>query len=305
LGINETKWNHHSVEPGPYVCISPVYGKSERTKQENRVVIPKDCKVRQDSGAFCDGPGQRLSFEKALWRQIEHAEKYGYAEQITERASYDLLIDEKWISGVRHKRRWTVQEADLAIKETIEAAKFLMERGATRRILSVQGVDASQYLDCAKEIIPLLRYGDVLGLGGWCITGKNKRSMLPEFLRTMSIVIPYAGERLVGKMHIWGVLLAEALGPLLWLCDQHKIELATDSSGPSWRPAFGEWGYAEWRKKDYERPPVHIRGLYRKRHVQQVREWLASFRSTKWYQEPSTVPKQLEMLGSDNSLYGG
>lgn len=295
LGINETKWNHHPVAPGPYVCISPVYGRTERTKQKNRVKIPKDCSVLQDSGAFCDGPGQRLAFMEALNRQKEHAMQFSYEDQVTHRASYDLLIDEKWTNGVRHKRRWSVKEADTAVRETVEAAQFLAGHRDGPLVLSAQGVDTTQYLDCVKEILPLIQSNDTLGLGGWCITGKQKRVMLPEFLRTISLVIPYAGGR-VKRIHIWGVLLAQALGPLLWLCDQYDIELSTDSAGPSRRPAFGVWGYAEWVDRDYARVGTDIRGLHRKRHVEQTREWLASFHTTKWYREPVIEPRQMELL---------
>jgi len=304
VGINETKWNHHPVQPGGFACISPVYGRTERTKKVNPVKVPWDTVIIQDSGAFCDGPGHRLDFEQALARQVGHAMSYRYESQIRWRASYDLLIDEKWENGTRHKRRWTVEEADAAVEETIGAARYLrstfdnpvashilkeVSAGFRRPgfILSAQGVDAEQYLDCVKDVVPLVWSSDCLGLGGWCITGRNKTKMLPEFLRTVKLVIPYIGKvGYIHNVHIWGVLLAEALGPLLWLCDQYDLRLSTDSSGPSWRPAFGEWGYAEWRDNSYVRPPVETRGLERTRHVQATRDWLARFRETKWYREP-------------------
>ena len=136
-GVNETTWNHHPVEPGPYTCISPVYGRSLRTKMVNRVRIPASTLVLQDSGAFSDGPGQRLSIEAAFDRQVIHAHTYGYAEQVTHRASYDLLIDEKWENGRRHKERWSELDAQDAIAETVRAAAYL----ASHR----QGRGASPY----------------------------------------------------------------------------------------------------------------------------------------------------------------
>ncbi len=76
-GVNERQWNHHPVAPGPFACVSPVYGKTAQTKVPNRVAVPSDAQIIQDSGAFCDSFDQRLSFEAALERQLQHAEVYG------------------------------------------------------------------------------------------------------------------------------------------------------------------------------------------------------------------------------------
>jgi hypothetical protein len=283
IGLNETKWNRHPIVTGGYACVSPVYGSTERTKTQNSVAVPYDTAVRQDSGAFCDGPGIRLSFRAALDRQIAHAEKYGYADLITERASYDLLIDEKWVDGTRHKERWSIAEAEQAVSETIRAAEFAANhRNGVGLILSAQGVGLEQYMRCAQEIVPMLSDRDVFGMGGWCILGKMKRYM-SVFEQTISQLIPYLGSQRVKQVHLWGVVYANALGKLLWLCDQYGITLSTDSAGPSRRPAFGVWGYADWVDKTYKRPPVETRGLERARHVQATREWLAGFRSTQYY----------------------
>jgi hypothetical protein len=111
-GINEQAWNHHPVAPGTCACVAPVYGRTLRTKAVNRVTVPQGVQVIQDSGAFSDGPGQRLSYEAALERQVAHAEHFGYTPQITHRASYDWLIDEKWEGGVRSKARWSEHDAE-------------------------------------------------------------------------------------------------------------------------------------------------------------------------------------------------
>src|SRR5258708_3489297 len=81
-GVSEQVWNHHPVAPGAYACISPVSGRHEDTPESRRVNyvrIPPGTAVIQDSGAFSDGPRQRLSVEEALERQIAHAERFGYA----------------------------------------------------------------------------------------------------------------------------------------------------------------------------------------------------------------------------------
>ncbi|HVB20398.1 MAG TPA: hypothetical protein VNG51_00445 [Ktedonobacteraceae bacterium] len=296
-GINEQHWNHHPVAPGPFACVAPVYGKTISTKVINRVTVPDGVQVMQDSGAFSDGPGQRLSCEAALERQRLHAETYGYASQITHRASYDVLIDEKWHEGRRYKARWTEQDADEAVDATVQAATYLAyHRDNVGLVLSAQGVSARQYLRCVERIVPLLGPQDMVGLGGWCITGKRPAQVMPVFRETLQAVIPFLGKEGVKRVHIWGVCYARALGELLWLCDEYGITLSTDSSGPSVRPSMGVWGYAEWRDTTYRQPPVAIRGLERARHVQATRSWLAHFRDTIHYHPPPQEPPRQLLL---------
>src|SRR5258708_4380032 len=298
-GINDQQWNHHPVAPGRYACISPVYGRTAGTKAVNRVSVPGDTLVIQDSGAFSDK--ERLSHEQALDRQLAHAERFGYADQITHRASYDLLIDEKWEGGIRYKARWTEQDAGLAVKMTVAAARYLNQhRNGLGAILSAQGVSASQYLKCARQVVPLMQEGDAFGLGGWCITGKMPAQMLPVFRETMYEVIPFLGREGVKWVHIWCVIFPQALGQLLHICDEYGLKLSTDSAGPQVKPCFGSWGYGEWHDPDYQRPPAAIRGLERARHVELTRDWLASFRSTRFYKpiNPTWLkkPRQLCLL---------
>ncbi len=296
-GINETKWNHHPTAPGEFACIAPVYGKTTRTKRINTVKIPRETLVIQDSGAFSDGPGDRLSFEAALGRQIRHAERYNYRDQITHIASYDLLIDEKWKDGVRCKARWTAQEAQAAVDETVAAAEFMArQRNGAGLVLSAQGVDVDQYAGCVEWIVPLLERGDMLGLGGWCIIGKMPKRMMPVFRRVVRAVVPMAALAGVEQLHIWGVIYAPALGELLWMCDRYGLELSTDSAGPTMRPAaFGEWGYGDWKDPTYVQAPVETRGLDRARHVRAVRDWLQSLENTQYYREPHIQPSQMIM----------
>jgi hypothetical protein len=180
---------------------------------------------------------------------------------------------------------------------TVQAAAYLAHhRGGTKLILSAQGVSAQQYLHCARQIVPLMERGDIFGMGGFCITGKRPAEMMPVFRETIRLLIPFLGREGITRVHLWGVCYAKALGELLWECDQYGIALSTDSAGPSIRPAMGRWGYAEWRKASYVRPPVEIRGLERARHVQATREWLQAFRSTRHYQPVgSRHPGQLSL----------
>ncbi len=282
-GVSEQVWNHHPVAPGAYACISPVSGRHEDTPESRRVNyvrIPPGTAVIQDSGAFSDGPRQRLSVEEALERQIAHAERFGYASQLTHRASYDLLIDEKWEGGLRYKARWSEEDAARACQLTVKAASYLSRhRYGLGAILSAQGVSAKQYLLCAEHIVPSLQEGDIFGLGGWCITGKFPRHCLPVFRETMQQVIPFLSREGVKRVHVWGVCYAQALGELLWLCDQYGLVLSTDSAGPALRPALGRWGYASWSDPSYRKPPNETLGRHRKLHVYLTRRWLRDFRS--------------------------
>lgn len=295
-GVSETAWNHHPVACGEFACVSPVKGASVRTKTKNRVYIPDGSSVLQDSGAFQDSWGDRLSFEQALERQRQHASEYNYTEKIIGRVSYDLLIDEVWQDGQRSKKRWNVQDAAKAITETIAAAEYLKAHNEENYplFLSVQGVDSLQYFECAKEIIPMLDLErDTLGLGGWCIIGKLPKVMIPVFRDTINQVIPYAAAEGVKRIHIFGVIYPNALGELLWICNQYGIELSTDSASPAIHPVFGEWGFGEWRDNSYTRPATDIRGLERARHVAITRAWLDNLHCTKWHKPPVYMPQKV------------
>jgi hypothetical protein len=300
-GLNNPRWNHHAVRPGPFACVSPVMGRTTRTKIATRVNVPFGTQVLQDSGAFCDGLGDRLTFEQALDRQIAHAHRNSYAPQVTHRASYDLLIDEVWTNENRMRRRWSIANAETAVKETISAARFLADQNdGVGHTLSAQGVDAFQYLECVQEIVPLLRQDDILGLGGWCPLGRLPAIMMPVFRETICLVIPWAASHGVKRIHIWGVLYAPAIGELQWLCDQHNITVSTDSAGPVVKPTMGKWGYMGWTKRNYQRADTNVRGLHQALHVQLVRCWLQCLRQTKYYREPilkpSRVYQQLSLL---------
>ena len=291
-GINEKVWNYHPVSPGDYACVVPVIGAKEGKRKENRVHVPNGVKVIQDSGAFCDSNNERLSFSDAYIRQVTHAEKHRYADNITHRASYDLLIDEKWIDGRRIKSRWNEKDAWKATYETINAGKYLYDiEKDYRLVLSGQGVSVEQYILCAKELAPLLNDKDIFGLGGWCILGIKKNILRDSFRAIMKSVIPYLSVMKVKNVHIWGSLYAPAIGELLWLCDKYGLNLSTDSAGPQMRPCFGSWGYADWTNKTYCRPETDIRGQERARHVLDVIRWLKNFRETKYYKSPYTNEK--------------
>lgn len=331
-GIGEKTFNHHPVYTGPYACISPVCGRGgedkhgkARKQKVNSVYVPDGChEVILDSGAYSDTTYQRQTFEDALARQLKHARTFDYINKLSHIASYDVLIDEQDRDGERVKARWDVDLADYAVKKTVQAAEYLIQQRAYLRqqvghdvglVLSAQGVDAKQYLRCAEQIIPLLDpERDIFGLGGWCILGQQ-RNLLPTFFETMNVLIPMLKKYRIKRAHIWGVCFAEALGPLLWLCDhddthwdeRNRIQLSTDSVGPTTRvvkelkhkPGHSSWGYSSWyeniplarvldsckvvdadgNKAPACGPDTYCRGLLRERHVHATSDWLANFRT--------------------------
>lgn len=246
-----------------------------------------------DSGAFTDPPHKRLEFDAALARQVAWE---GWATRIWESepwraarlVSYDLLIDEKWTAGKKHKQRWPVKDAERAVETTIAAAHYLAsqrERVSPRGlILSCQGVDAFQYQECTTEVLKLAQPNDWIGLGGWCIIGMRK-AWMPTFWQTMRIVLPQIASAGVRHVHIFGVLYLPALGGLSWLANQHGLTVSTDGTGPvlnctwkNWRKAGARFPY--WRDN--------------------VRWWvdtLANIETTEFYKEPPALsPARQEVM---------
>jgi hypothetical protein len=292
----ETTWNRAPVAPGSHACIAPVYGRKKRTMNRVGGFAP-DVKIIQDSGAFSDNWNERLTFSEALKRQENHAHRYGYWEQITHRATYDLLIDEVWDNGNRFKRRWSVLDAESAVDTTVAAAQFLNEHRDFHYslVVSAQGVDAPQYLRCAKRLMPFMQAGDYFGFGGWCIIGKMPAVMMPVFRETVALVVPFLGKEGIKHIHIWGVIYPKALGVLLWECQQWGIKVSTDSVGPTTHPIFGQWGYGEWRDNTYMKPAIDQLGFERARHTQLTRAWLDRFKTTPHY-HPYSLPRKQGVL---------
>lgn len=283
-GLTERSWNTIPVpeQAGPFMVAANC----------NKPVAPGNARVMVDSGAF--GDQKRVSFAGALERQFLHESKNGYIAHSL--VAYDLLIDEKWNSaGVRYKCRWDEDEAEIAVAETIAANDFLASASLNgrKRVHPLQGVTAVQQDYCADAVIPMMSQGDILGLGGWCIIGwappgsDTRKGLENAFWDSMWRIIPKAAISGASHIHIFGVMVADILGGLRWLCDEYGIEkLSTDSSGPQKRPAAnGLWGYADWLERCWF-PPGPERGMARVAHVRAVRNWLNNFRSTQYYKCP-------------------
>jgi|GEM_PF-2273558 len=279
------------------VQLSPV-----RTgKGNNRSTVPHrnwnaggdinsfECDLLLDSGAFTDVlTGSRTTPEESLNRQLNFL-NLSTPFQKTYLVSYDLLIDEKYIAGERKKQRWTVEEAWTAVEETIKAAKYLNSRrdsldGFTL-IQSCQGVDADQYLKCVEQILPFCQKNDVIGLGGWCILGRQK-SYLPTFWETINQAIPVIAEAGIKKVHIFGCTWYKPvagfplppLQGLLALCDKYHLKVSTDS-----RSLIGN---ALWKKEGNSPQRAGAEFTYWRHNLAWVKAELATLRENPAYQLP-------------------
>lgn len=200
---------------------------------------PTDLRYLLDSGAFSDRPEDRLTPPDALSRQLQWearaADAWGVPVAAEAVVSYDLLIDEVWVDGVRHKRRWSVADADAAVRETVGSAAYLASQRTAlaprHLVLSCQGVDAAQYAECCQQVLRHAQAGDWVGYGGWCIIGRLQ-SWLPEYRRTLSRTIPQIAHAGIRHVHLFGVLWEPAVAAMLWIADQHGITVSTDSTAP-------------------------------------------------------------------------
>jgi hypothetical protein len=235
-----------------------------------------------DSGAFTDPPHKRLTPEGALNRQIAWelwATRIWQSDpwQAQAMVSYDLLIDEKWIAGEKHKRRWDVKEGDTAVLETVAAAQYLDSQrartGPRTLVLSCQGVDAYQYQECVSEVLKVARPHDWIGLGGWCIIGM-RQAWMPTFWQTMRLVLPQIAAAGMRHIHIFGVLFLKAIGGLSWLADQYGLTVSTDSTAPVLACTWKNWKKAGARHQ------------YWRDNVRWWVDTMANIRDTQYYKAP-------------------
>jgi hypothetical protein len=263
--------------------------------QRLRAVQPLDgITALLDSGAFSDPPLRRRTPEEAFQRQLtwEQAARRickcptWQAEAVV---SYDRLIDETWSGNERHKQRWTLKAADVAVEETVAAARYLASQrealSPRRLVLACQGVDAMQYRDCVAEVLSVAQPHDWIGYGGWCILGRFT-TWLPEFWRTLYLTLPMVAAAGIKRVHLFGVLYAPALGGMLWIADQLGLEVSTDSSRPILDCTRGN----------------HLKSGARATYWRDSVDWWVSFiaglRETAYYREPPDWKpcRQLELF---------
>lgn len=237
-----------------------------------------------DSGAFSDRGDARLSPADALARQLgwerRASAKWGAPWVARALVSYDLLIDEVWTAGERTKRRWSVAEAERAVQVTVDAAAYLAARRdellPRRLILSAQGVDACQYIECVDAVLAVATPADWIGLGGWCILGRWV-SWLPTFWATLTAILPRIARAGITHVHIFGVLFLRALGGLVWLADRCGLIVSTDSTAPALACTRGNAAKAGVRTGGW------------RANVEWWRRTLAHLRETEWYRPTDAV----------------
>lgn len=265
---------------GGYRCFTAAYCKSYPQTSEAIALL--------DSGAFSDPIEKRKTPETALLRQLKWeqsaSQKLGVAWQSEAIASYDLLIDEVWTDLGKFKRRWSVNEAWSAVKETVDAASYLASQRSylapRHLVLGCQGVDADQYRECTMAVLGHAAETDWIGLGGWCILGRMP-SWIPTYWETLHQVMPLIAQSSVKHVHLYGSLLDESLAPLLWFCDRLGLTCSADSKRPVTDVTYPD--------------PVRagVRRPYWKDNVRWWQEHLENMRDSKFYREPPRLHKQL------------
>lgn len=203
---------------------------------------PHQLNILQDSGAFTHRTQKRWSFEQNLEQHYLWEKRFAKAQRFTTYhsfawASYDLLLNEKWVSGQHRKRRWSENQTWCAVETTIAAAQYFHNNRSAiaprKLIFGCQGVTPTQYLVCVREILRFATPGDWLGFGGWCVIGLQQfRHWLPVFHQTLELTIPEVATSKVKHIHLYGVLWEPALATFAWYCDRYGLTCSTDSKKP-------------------------------------------------------------------------
>jgi len=207
------------------ICLNPIY--------TTKILKNKHIKILLDSGAFQDVRSrQRLTFAKALQRQLDFEEKVGFTSEMI--VSYDRLVDEKYDKQVGQiKKRVSYKTAEKYVEETIEAAKFLVDQRKELKprklLLSNQGITVNQYVRCIKEVLRFSEKEDVIGFGGFCIIGL-KPKYEPQYYAVLKETLPLIKKKGIKRIHIFGVGKFRPLVKTHLLCKRYGIEPSYDTS---------------------------------------------------------------------------
>lgn len=237
-----------------------------------------------DSGTFSDPIEQRITPEQALVRQLDWetraSKKLGIQWNCQAIASYDFVISK----ALRLKNVQLTLNTKTAIDITVDAAKYLASQRQylkpRRLILGCQGINTEQYYQCVLRVLEYADDNDWLGLGGWTNLGMN-RSLLPSFHEILHRCIPLIATSGVCHIHLYGVLLEQALAPLLFLADRYQLTVSCDSNRP----------LLDLTRRDFKR--AGVRANYWRHNIVWWQKYCASLRSSKFYREPVTPSRQL------------
>ena len=217
----------------PDLCLNPYYKVKLLPDREVNYIL--------DSGAFQDVKGVRLTYADALRRQLDFEKVVGRPAYAI--VSYDHLVDEQMVDGVQIKVRVDRETGKQYVAETVEAAAYLASRRSTlgdrRLILSCQGADANQYLDCLDSILEIAEPGDIIGFGGFCILSKN-RIYEEEFYRVVTKGIPKIKNAGIDRVHIFGMGVFRALVQADIFARMHGVECSYDTSAAEMNAVFGK-----------------------------------------------------------------
>lgn len=221
---------------GDYLCINPYYKVTVRGK---------DTKFIIDSGAFQDvGNEKRLSFEKALERQLEFEKTVTKDGRLAEAiVSYDRLVDEQVGESGKFKARVSEEESIAYVNETVEAAKYLVskrdELKPRKLILSCQGTSVEQYLDCLRQILEIAESDDIIGFGGFCIISKN-REYEKQFYDIIYKGFPMIRDKGIKRVHIFGVGMFRSLIQAEICAQLNDIVCSYDTSSCEINSVYGK-----------------------------------------------------------------
>lgn len=216
----------------PYLCLNPYY----------KVHLTEGADVRYllDSGAFQDVKGNRMSYEDALERQLKFEKTVG--RQAYAIVSYDYLVDEQMIDGKQTKRRVSKEIGEKYVEHTLEAAEYLVSRrdelGDRKLVLSCQGSDTDQYLDCLEQVIALAKPGDIIGLGGYCILSKSK-SYEEQYYSVLREGFPMIRDAGINRVHVFGMGVFRALVQTDVFGRMNGIDCSYDTSAAEVNAVFG------------------------------------------------------------------
>ena len=217
----------------PNLCLNPYYRVKLTPGYEVNYIL--------DSGAFQDVKGIRLTFADALKRQLNFENVVGHPAYAI--VSYDHLVDDQMVDGIQTKVRVDKDTGQQYVNETIEAAEYLDSKradlGKRKLILSCQGSNVEQYLDCIDSVLEIAKPGDIIGFGGFCILCKNKLYE-EEVYRVVTKGIPKIRDAGIDKVHIFGMGVFRALVQADIFARMHDVECSYDTSAAEMNAVFGK-----------------------------------------------------------------
>lgn len=227
-----------------------------------RVMVNPKYKINQlhitdgimcDSGAFQDiDKSVRLTPKAALDRQLAFRDHLRLVTQCSTFTFevvciYDQMagVDESLVcvDGVskKVKVRGNEDTAQIAVNETLEAAEYYSKHYTERIAYVAQGISPKQYLTCTVELLTIARSDDYYAMGGFCIIGRKRKTMLPIFYDTCDTVFPIVAKKGIKRIHLLGVAIPDAVRYAQTRANALKLTLSTDTSAPEMSAyAFGK-----------------------------------------------------------------